>query len=169
MSDGHLKLEIAGIKKKKKKLSKGSGSVFLIESSTINAVPDHRPDFKREGGEKNPKQNKRLWAERPELLPFQVSASERRRLIKKKSKQKKHKWGRSLLPRASAFFWRLHNEKVALRLWMHPTVTSTSSLSSSLLPFVNHPRCERRLIKQERRGEGPGWMAGLHPDCAAGG
>lgn len=39
--------------KKKKKLSKGSGSVFLIESSTINAVPDHRPDFKREGGGKS--------------------------------------------------------------------------------------------------------------------
>lgn len=93
--------------------------------------------------ESNPKQNKRLWAQRPELLPFQVCGFERTmtwRLIKK------HKHFGSLFPGLSALFRKLHKGKAAWRLWTHPADTSGTSLSPLLL--VNRPRCERRLIKR---------------------
>lgn len=87
------------------------------------------------------------WATAFSSLRFWENNDEEVNDLKKKFKKKCR--GRSLFPCPSAFFWRLHKEKAVWRLWVHPTNTSTTSSSSHLL-FVNPPRCERRLIKQER-------------------
>lgn len=71
----------------KQKALKRQRISFSTESSATNAVPDHKSDFKRE---RERKKNKRLWAECPEPLRFQVSGSKRtmtRRLIQNTTKQ----------------------------------------------------------------------------------